>query len=109
MRAFRRTLVVLIVVVLVFIVAGVGIYWWQRPLLLTGTGYAAHNACAVTEVAGRGQPDSDLPPNPLVPYLTVAAHDGEAAGSLFGVLARQRAWFTEGFGCTLSSERPELG
>ncbi|HYN30895.1 MAG TPA: hydrolase, partial [Dermatophilaceae bacterium] len=47
------------------VVALVGGYWYARPLLLTGTGYAAHNACAVRLVAGRDDPSTDLPPNPL--------------------------------------------
>ena len=29
-------------------------------------------------------------------------------GTLLGVLARQQAWYTAGFGCTLASERPGL-
>lgn len=37
--------------VLVVVVAGALVY--ARPLLLTATGYAAHNACAVTFVAER--------------------------------------------------------
>lgn len=110
MRILRRTLIALAVVVAVVIAAGVAGYWWQRPMLLTGTGYAAHNACAVTELAGRDDPERDLPPNPLVPYLRFGADEpGETTGSLLGVLAKQRAWYTEGFGCTLAGERPELG
>lgn len=102
-------LLVLAAVALVVIAAVTAVYWWQRPLLLTGTWYAAHNACAVTEVAGRDDPSSDLPPNPLVPYLRVAGAGDPTDGTLLGVLARQRAWHTDGFGCTLASERPDLG
>ena len=32
-----------------------------------------------------------------------------ATGSLVNALARQRAWYTDGFGCTLAKNRPDLG
>jgi len=51
---WRRVLLAVLAVVLAA-VAGALIY--ARPLLMTGTGYAAHNACAVRFVAGRG-PDA---------------------------------------------------
>ena len=73
-RIVRRVLLGLLVVVIVALVGG---YWYARPLLMTGTGYAAHNACAVTFVAGRQDPRSDLPPNPLVPYLSTELGGGE--------------------------------
>ena len=109
MRIVRRVIVVAAVLVLVLIAAFAGVLRWQQPILLTGTGYAAHNACAVTGVAEREHPETDLPPNPLVPYLQVSGAGDPTTGSLFGALARQRAWFTDGFGCTLAGERPELG
>jgi CubicO group peptidase (beta-lactamase class C family) len=107
-RILRRTVAVLAVLVLVLIAAFAGVYLWQQPILLTGTGYAAHNACAVTEVSGRDDPESDLPSNPLVPYLQVDGAGDPTAGSLFGALAKQTAWYTDGFGCTLADARPEL-
>lgn len=107
MRVLRRVLVVLVVVL---VLASVGGYWYERPLLRTGTGYAAHNECAVTHVAGRDDAAADLPPNPLVPYLRMGqAEDGAVHASVLGVLARQEAWFTPGFGCTLAQDRPDLG
>jgi len=96
-------------VVLVLVAAIVAVYWWQRPMLLTGTGYAAHNACAVTEVAGRDDPASDLPSNPLVPFLVTDGAGDPTSTTLFGLLSRQKAWFTDGFGCTLAPDRPDLG
>ena len=54
----RRTLLWLLVLLVLVVAALVGGYWWQRPLLLTGTGYAAHNDCAVRMVAGRDDPDA---------------------------------------------------
>ncbi|HQR28208.1 MAG TPA: serine hydrolase [Nocardioides sp.] len=107
MRLFRRILVGLLLLVVVALVAG---YWYERPLLLTGTGYAAHNACAVEHVAGRDDPEDDLPPNPLVPYLrTKDVGDDGVQASILGVFAKQTAWYTPGFGCTLADERPDLG
>lgn len=109
MRILRRAVAVVAVLALIVIAAFSGVFLWQQPILLTGTGYAAHNACAVTEVAGRDDPESDLPPNPLAPYLRVDGAGDPTAGSLLGALAKQKAWDTEGFGCTLADARPELG
>lgn len=98
----RRILTVLGGLVVVLAAALVAAYWYARPLLLTGTGYAAHNACALKELSGRTDAASDLPSNPLVPYLrTSVADDGTARTSLLGVLARQSATPRPGHGCTL--------
>ncbi len=100
---------VLLGLLLLLVVGVVGVYWYERPLLLTATGYAAHNACAVDHVAGRSDPSSDLPANPLVPVLrTAEGDDATTRGSILGVLAAQRAVFTDGFGCTLAGARPSL-
>lgn len=106
MRVLRWVLLGVVVVLVVGAVAG---YWYMRPLLRTATGYAAHNACAVVHVSGRDDPSTDLPPNPLVPYLRTSDDGGEVRASVLGVLAAQTAWFTDGFGCTLADGRPELG
>ncbi len=104
MRRLRRVLVALLVLVVIALVAG---YWYERPLLRTGTGYAAHNVCAVERVAGRTDPADDLPLNPLVPY---PEHEPRRRRvHLLGLLARHLAWYAEGFGCTLADERPDLG
>jgi CubicO group peptidase (beta-lactamase class C family) len=105
----RRTLALVVAGSLAAVVLGGVLY--ARPLLETGTGYAAHNACAVALVAGRGEQaaDADLPPNPLVPLLrtSVDEAEGRASSSVLG-LFRQTAWHTEGLGCTLADERPRL-
>ena len=98
-RWLPRILLSLLALVVVGLVAA---YWYARPLLLTGTGYAAHNACALAELSGRTDATTDLPPNPLVPYLrTSTAEDGSVTASVLGLLARQTATPVEGFGCTL--------
>lgn len=104
-RLWLRILAGLLAVVLVALVGG---YLYAKPLLLTGTGYAAHNACAVTQVAGRPDPSQDLPPNPLVPYLRGGADPatGSADATVLGVLAGQRAWYVPGYGCVLAAARP---
>ncbi len=108
MRLVRRIAAVLLVLVLAAAVAG---YFYARPLLKTGTGYAAHNSCAVTLVAGRDDPESDLPDNPLVPFLTGYVNEagGSSTSQILFTLSTQKAWFTRGFGCTLATERPNLG
>ncbi len=105
-----RRIVLLLAGLVVVAVAGGLLY--ARPLLKTGTGYAAHNACAVRLLAGRGTdaPARDLPDNPLVPYLrtSVDAGAGTARSSILGVLYPQTAYYTSGFGCTIADERPQL-
>lgn len=85
-------------------------YWYARPLLLTGTGYGAHNACALHFIAERTSPETDLPPNPLVPLLRTSIDEeaGSARTAVLGLLAAQTAWYTDGFGCTVSGQAPEL-
>ena len=95
-------------VLVLALVAATGVYWWQRPMLLTGTGYAAHNACAITHVAGRDNPEADLPDNPLVPVLSSSITEAGAEATVLGVFAKQTAWFAPGFGCTVSGQAPTL-
>jgi CubicO group peptidase (beta-lactamase class C family) len=108
MRVLLRIVAVLLVLV---VAAAVGGYFYARPLLETGTGYAAHNSCAVTLVADREDPESDLPPNPLVPFLTGYVNEAgkSSTSQILFTLSTQKAWFTRGFGCTVATERPELG
>ena len=101
----------LLLTLLVVVVLLGGAVAWARPLLLTGTGYAAHNACAVQLVAGRDAdaPAADLPPNPLVPVMStsVDAANGTARAGVFGLFG-QTAHFTDGLGCTLAADTPDL-
>ncbi|TXK16982.1 serine hydrolase [Homoserinibacter sp. GY 40078] len=109
MRLLRGAGIVAASLALVLVVALTGVYLWQGPILLTGTGYAAHNACAVERVAGREDPATDLPPNPLVPYLDVRSAGAVATASILGVGTPQQARYTPGFGCTLASAALDLG
>lgn len=99
---------ILIGVLALLLVAGVIGYWRISPLLLTGTGYAAHNACAVGVLAHRTHPERDLPPNPLVPYLRTVTDEAGADANVLGVLATQRAWYAAGYGCTLADRPPSF-
>lgn len=104
MRILRRILLGVVLLVVAAVVAG---YWYERPLLRTGTGYAAHNACAVQHLAGRDDPEDDLPDNPLVPFLrTRDIGQTQVRASLLGLMSRQVAWYTRSYGCTLARERP---
>ncbi len=101
-RRWPKLLVGLVVVLLAAVVGG---YWYERPLLRTGTGYAAHNACALTFIANRTNPESDLPPNPLVPYLSTTIDRAEgrrsATTTIKGLLAGQVASYSPETGCAI--------
>ncbi len=105
----RRSVKVLLIVLALIVAMLVGGYTYERPLLVTGTGYAAHNACAVRLLAHRSDPSQDLPPNPIRPLLKTHVSDASASGSILGFLGKQRAWYDAGFGCTLADKRPDLG
>lgn len=103
----RRIVVAAVVIVLLAAAALVAVGLRYRPLLLTGTGYAAHNACAVHFLADRSDPESDLPDNPLLPYLRTTIDDdrGSATTSILGVGFQQTAHLSD-HGCTLGDPAP---
>ena len=105
----RRKVLIAVLIVLILLAAAVvaaGVRF--RPLLLTGTGYAAHNACAVHFIAGRDHPETDLPPNPLVPLLRTEIDDttGSVHSSVLGLAFRQSAWASDQ-GCAVGPHRAE--
>lgn len=112
MRSRRRRIVLRVLggLLALVLVALVGGYLYAKPLLLTGTGYAAHNDCAVRAIAGRSDPRADLPPNPLVPYLrsSQAANNSSYSATVLGVLAGQTAYYGDA-GCTLGPRSREPG
>ncbi|RBA33879.1 serine hydrolase [Dietzia maris] len=98
----RKALIAVIAVVALLVAAVVAVGVWYRPMLLTGTGYAAHNACALHYLVGREDYDTDLPPNPLVPVMRTSVDEeaGTATASVLGVGFRQTARVSE-HGCAL--------
>ncbi|GLB62793.1 6-aminohexanoate-dimer hydrolase [Dietzia sp. NCCP-2495] len=99
-KALLAIVLVLVVVVAAVVVASI-VY---RPMLRTGTGYAAHNECALRYLVGRSDPETDLPPNPLVPYLRTSVDEsaGTVTASVLGVAFTQRAHVSE-YGCALGA------
>lgn len=104
----RKVLIALVAVFVLLIAAVVAAGAWFRPMLMTGTGYAAHNACAIHFLTGRDDPESDLPPNPLVPLLRTEIDDseGRVRSSVLGVAFAQEAWASE-YGCAVGDGRAE--
>ncbi|MGN0102569.1 MAG: serine hydrolase domain-containing protein [Dietzia sp.] len=107
----RRKVLIAALAVLALLAAAVvaaGVHF--RPLLLTGTGYAAHNACALHFLVGRQDVEADLPPNPLVPYLRTGIDEetGTATASVLGVGFRQTAHVSE-HGCALGGRAAGVG
>lgn len=98
----RKALIAVVAVLALLIAAVVAVGAWYRPMLLTGTGYAAHNACALHYLVGRQDPETDLPPNPLVPVMqtSIDEENGTATASVLGVGFRQTAHVSE-YGCAL--------
>lgn len=98
----RRTTLIAVIAVVALIATAVAVGAWYRPMLLTGTGYAAHNACALHFLVGREDYESDLPPNPLVPLMrsSIDEEAGTATSSVLGVAFRQSAHVSE-YGCAL--------
>lgn len=105
MRRLRRILILALALLAAALYGG---YRYERPMLLTGTGYAAHNACALHALAGRDDAGDDLPPNPLVPVLRTNRDGAETTASVLGILTKQHAWATTGFGCTVADRAPDL-
>jgi hypothetical protein len=109
-RSRRRWWLAGLGALLVVAVAAAGVY--LRPIAPIATGYAAKILCSGHFVSGRavGDVEGDLPANPLVPFLRLDVDEdaGVVEASLLG-LSPSRAYFTPGYGCSLSSSgRPEL-
>ncbi|MCE5291213.1 MAG: beta-lactamase family protein [Nocardiaceae bacterium] len=99
---------VVVVVVLLAVIGLVGGYWYERPVMFTGSGYAAHSACATVITAHRDNPRDDLPPDPLSILLRLSYGDQSVTASGLGIIAKKTAWFTPGYGCTVADERPNF-
>ncbi len=98
------------VVVVVAVLAG-GVAWYLGPIAPIATGYAAKVACSGVLVGGRDLDAvaSDLPDNPLVPFLRLSVDDERqlVRTTLLGLWA-STAYHGDGTGCTLAEQRPDL-
>lgn len=88
---------------------GLGLTGYAAPMAAVGTGFAAHNACAVTFVAERGAESAseDMPHHPLSRHLstTVDKNAKSSTSSFYGFFS-STAYFSDGLGCTLASSKP---
>jgi CubicO group peptidase (beta-lactamase class C family) len=95
--------------VIVLLLLFSGVTWYLGRVAPVATGYPAKLICSGHFVADRAIEDvtRDLPDNPLVPLLRVAADDSEGTVrvSLLGVWSSM-AYFSPGVGCTLADQRP---
>lgn len=104
MKQLKRILLILIVIAVGY---GVSYVWRALPIL---TGYGAKMMCSCTMVAGRNEADvfkNELGTFPLSKGTFHADYtDSSATGSVLG-LAKQKAIYRKGLGCTLLSEMSE--
>lgn len=93
------------------IACGIGLTGYAAPLATVGTGFAAHNSCAVTFVADRGADSAqhDMPKHPMAKHLstTVNAVEQSSTSSFYGFFS-STAYFQEGLGCTLAESKPNF-
>ena len=104
MKIFKRALFTLLLIIIVY---GVQYAWRALPIL---SGYGAKDICSCVFVAGRDPQsviDDELNSIPLK-YGTFTANysDSTATASVFG-LAKSKAIFRKGLGCTLITEMSE--
>lgn len=98
--------------ILLLLMAGIllysGIYAWQAFPIISG--YGAKILCSCTMVAGREAPDviaQELGRFPIsLSTFTVHYEDSSVTASVFG-LARKKAVYRKGLGCTLINEASE--
>lgn len=97
-RLFKRSLLLLVVAALVY---GINYLWSALPII---TGYSAKMACSCMYLGGRelsSIEEQELGNFPLkLAGLSVNREDSIITASVFG-LARQKALFRKGLGCTL--------
>lgn len=93
------------------IACGLGLTGYAAPMAAVGTGFAAHNACAVTFVAERGADSArhDMPHHPLSRHLTttVDTESKTSTSSFYGFFS-STAYFQDGLGCTLAEHKPNF-
>ncbi len=105
LKIFKRTLLTLLIIILVY----GGQYAWRALPIISG--YGAKDVCSCVFVAGRDLKnviDNEINSVPSLRLGTfdVNYKDSSATGSVFG-LAKKRAVFRKGLGCTLLAEVSE--
>ncbi len=92
------------------VVALLGGYWYERPLLLTGTGYAAHNACRCSSSPGVPMRRPTCRPTRWCPTCAAAPTRAPTRpGRRCSEPWRTRPPGTPpGYGCTLAAAAPCL-
>ncbi len=98
---------VVLFAVLGLVAYGISYAWRALPIL---SGYGAKDLCSCAMVAGRNPDDvvkNELGQSPLsLGTFTVDYKDSSATGSVFG-LAKRKAIYRKGLGCTLIAELTE--
>jgi CubicO group peptidase (beta-lactamase class C family) len=104
MKIFKRVLLLVFVLGLSY---GIFYAWRALPII---TGYGAKNICSCVMVAGRNPDDvlkNELGGFPIrLGTFEVSYSDSSASGNVFG-LAKRKAIYRKGLGCTLVVEIPE--
>ena len=95
-----------ILILLLFVALGYGVYyaWFSFPII---SGYSAKNACSCAFIQGRTKEDisrEELGAFPLsFGSIDINSRDSSATGTVMG-LAKRKAIFRTGFGCTLIND-----
>jgi CubicO group peptidase (beta-lactamase class C family) len=103
-RTIKRVLFFLLLLLL-----GYGIYyaWFSFPII---SGYSAKNACSCAFIQGRSKENiqkEELDAFPLsLGSIEIDTGDSSATGTVWG-MARRKAIYREGFGCTLVNDFSE--
>ena len=98
-----------ILILLLFVALGYGVYyaWFSFPII---SGYSAKNACSCAFIQGRTKEDisrEELGAFPLsLGSIDINNRDSSATGTVMG-LAKRKAIFRTGFGCTLINDFSE--
>ncbi|MBI1769972.1 MAG: serine hydrolase [Bacteroidetes bacterium] len=106
MKIFKRTLLTILLIIIVYAAQ----YAWRALPILSG--YGAKDICSCVFIAGRDPKnviENELNSTPLkYGSFAVDYKDSSSTGSVFG-LAKRKAVFRKGLGCTLIVEMSEDG
>jgi CubicO group peptidase (beta-lactamase class C family) len=103
-KILKRTLLFVLIAALIY---GVYYAWFSFPLI---SGYSAKNACSCIFVQGRTEASVQQEELAGFPFslgsISVNTKDSSVTGKVFG-LAKRKAVFRKGLGCTLVNDIPE--